>query len=376
MKLFFVVVFLLSQISLADGVAKTYTTKKKESLVEISEMLFGDSQSWKKLWSLNKNIVNPYEIPPGTTITITDATSDSPPSLGFSFNPIGQEKMGTMASPDLLGYTLNVEIPPNSHEKASALDEIPETLPHWRFRKDASTLTKMQLGRVRPNIPESIKNLDFFVTENSTEGLGEVVGTEMNLNAAGEFQYIYVRLNKASNEKFYIVVKDLGEVQSSFVSQKPMMVQIQGSIEVLESVDVSKGIYRALVKKALGNVEVGAKLVMGRLPTYVFTVNDQLSAARATIIGGHFSTSRHLFGTESVVFLDHGKKEGLADGQMLPIYQFQRAKLDNNFVKEHPRLIGKLKVVKTTEHFSTAVIVDSISEIEVGDGTSPDLKKN
>ncbi len=352
----------------------TYTTKKKESLMEISEMLFGDSHFWTKLWSINKQISNPYEVPPGTVISVTASGKDAP-SFGINFYPVREpEKMGDPASPDILGYTLNAEIPANGHERVGALNALPDTLPPWKYRADPDGSMLLDLDRPIVTTPVAIKNLDFFVTEEiASEVEGEVVGTEMGMKTASEFQYVYVKLKNPGNVTNYTVILDEGEIASEFTSRKPIMVQVQGAIEVQNVIDSRKNIYRALVKKSISQVEVGAKLVLSTLPTYTVTSNDPLSSATTTIIGGHFNTIRHLFGAESVVFLDHGKSEGLSEGQLFPVYQFQRAKLDGKFVKENPMMVGHIKIVKTSNHFSTAVVTDSNHEIEVGDCTSPDL---
>ena len=351
---------------------KTYTTKRKESLVEISNMLFGDPHFWTKLWSLNKAITNPYEVPAGTTISVSDATSDLPPSVGVTFNAFPDPtELGDIAGPDILGGSLNAEVPPSTHEKASAIDELPKSLPKWKYRNP--DLITLDLDRPIVNIPVPVKNLDFFVSENKADAVGEVVGTEMNLTSAGEFQYIYVHFDSKPAEKNYTVIKDAGVVKGDFIKGSPMMEQVLGNIEILEPVNSDKGTYRALVVKALDNVSVGAKLVVGPMPTYAFSADDPIASQKATIMGGHFSQNRHIFGSDGIVFLDHGKSDGMIEGQVLPVYQYQRSRLDGKFIKENPQVVGKIKVVKVTDRFSTAVVLNSTGIIEVGDGTSPDL---
>ena len=64
----------------------------------------------------------------------------------------------------------------------------------------------------------------------------------------------------------------------------------------------------------------------------------------------------------------------MAEGQILPVYEYHRAKLDDAFVKENPRNIGSIKLVKVMEHVSTAVVLNAITEIETGDSTALNIK--
>ncbi len=82
----------------------------------------------------------------------------------------------------------------------------------------------------------------------------------MNLQSASEIQYVFVRFENAPTAKNYVVFKEQGETEAMGTSKTPMIMNILGSIEILEPVDSKGGLYRAMVKKSLSNVEVGGKI--------------------------------------------------------------------------------------------------------------------
>jgi hypothetical protein len=104
-------------------------------------------------------------------------------------------------------------------------------------------------------------------------------------------------------------------------------------------------------------------------------INDTglIGQAEARIFGGQFGVNRRIFGPDTIVFLNQGNRGGLSVGQVLPVYKNQGTRSEKNIIRENPRLIGRLKVVRTTEDLATAVIISANEEIRVGDGTSVEV---
>ncbi len=284
--------------------------------------------------------------------------------------------MGAYVIPASLCADSTQKLPRSKRATAPPLSEMPKTFPQWSYRRHKSLPPTLAVGPVR-RIPAAVKNLNFFVSDKPLKWEGEIVGTELNTSFATEYQYIYVYIKDLVNEKRFIVFKEIGKITSPFTNGKPVMNQILGSIEISASIDEKQKLFRALVTKTTGHIPLGVKLISGSLPVYSFLTQREITDMPGTIIGGQFNTEQTLFGSESIVFLNRGTSEGLAEGQSLPIYQLKRACLKKDPIsKEDPLRIGRLKVVKTDEHSSTAVILESSSFVEVGDGTSPDLEKN
>ncbi|WP_374030583.1 hypothetical protein [Bdellovibrio bacteriovorus] len=77
-----------------------------------------------------------------------------------------------------------------------------------------------------------------------------MTATEMDMKTAGEFQYIYVRLD-SNGGKDFVAQKNLTMVKDPLVKDRQgQMVELQGEIEVLEKVNDQQNIYRAIVKKS------------------------------------------------------------------------------------------------------------------------------
>jgi hypothetical protein len=351
---------------------KTYTTHKGETLRDVSELMFGDPNFWPKIWSLNKSITDPFALPEGTVISFQGGTSDAPPSVGLAIMKDLDRPVADV-SPYTLGNSLNAEIPPNTHQKAPPLQELPSSLPYWQFGRPTATRITMDVSRPIRTPTIAQKSLEYFASDRETPFDGVIEGTELDLKAASEFQYVYVKFKAAPSQKNYVALREDGDVDTKDGLKTPIMTQILGTLEVLEPVDVKNNLYRAIINRALSNVEVGAKVIAGGIPTYTMEGGTASTNVRATVVGGRFSLNRHIFGNEGILFLDAGSSEGVNVGQVLPVYQYQRHRDDDIKIINNPLSIGKVKIIKTSEHFATAVVLSAVSEIEIGDGTSPDM---
>ena len=87
------------------------------------------------------------------------------------------------------------------------------------------------------------------------------------------------------------------------------------------------------------------------------------------VIGGQFDFDRTLYGAGSIIYLNQGSKAGLSEGQTLPVYRLQKLRNSDTLEKINRRYIGKIKVVKTSEDFATALVLNASEEIETGDKT-------
>lgn len=98
--------------------AELYTIQKGDNLYNISGTLFGDSQFWPKIWSLNEmDILNPHFIRPGNPIYFYPGTYDQPPTIGVEKTP------NTMAAGEVPLVT-----PSAPESESSAAVEPPEPL--------------------------------------------------------------------------------------------------------------------------------------------------------------------------------------------------------------------------------------------------------
>ena len=171
-----------------------------------------------------------------------------------------------------------------------------------------------------------------------------------------------------ANVKNYVAQKNMGDVVDPAQSgRKAQMIEVQGSVEVLEKVNDQKGIYRALVKKAIMPIEVGAILVPGNLPMIDPTPSAISNSGGAKIMGGQLGKSRGLFSANSLVFLDAGASRGLQEGQSLSIYADEAVRNKQADAVMNDRQIGTAKIVKVSSGFATAYVTKATDDIRLGD---------
>jgi hypothetical protein len=346
--------------------SEVYKVEKGNTLWDISNTFFGDPNFWPKLWSLNNGtILNPHEITPDMNIKFYPGTMMDAPTLAVAGKE-GETTAETEGDKMVEPSAAEPPVPPSRRKHTPVLGALPNSLPKGRFGVyDDSSAVEIEFRNTKMPVPYEF--LSYFVADDEVPGTGTVTATELESQTANEFQYIYVKIN-GTQEKNYIVQKNMGEVVDPAVKgRKARMVEVQGGIEVLEKVNAEKNIYRAIVKKAIQPVEVGAVLVPGEVPMIDPRPGTVNNSANAKIMGGEFGKKRGLFGSNTLVFLDGGTGRGFQEGQNLTIYADSALRNRQANAILNDRSIGTLKVVKVTPNFATAYITNSNEDILLGD---------
>lgn len=120
----------------APRAAQVYTIQKGDNLYNISGTLFGDSQFWPKIWSLNElDIMNPHFIYPNKPIYFYPGTVEMPPTLSL-------EKTQNTMLPGAIIPSLPVETPapetPKAPEEPTPLALIAEVPKEGELLEDES----------------------------------------------------------------------------------------------------------------------------------------------------------------------------------------------------------------------------------------------
>ncbi|WP_413557611.1 LysM peptidoglycan-binding domain-containing protein [Bdellovibrio sp. HCB209] len=355
--------------------SEVYKVQKGNTLWDISTTFFGDPNFWPKLWSLNNGaILNPHEITPDMNIQFFPGTMMDAPTLAVA----GQEASAAAAADKVVEPSVaEPPVPASTRKFTPVLKDLPGSLPHGRFGVyDNSTGVEIQF---RKNVfPTPFEFLSYYLSDSVVTGAGSITSTEMDTQTAGEYQYIYVTMN-GTPEKNYIVQKNMGDMADPATKgRKAQMIEVQGSIEVMEKVNPAKNIYRALVKKAIQPLEVGAVLIPGELPMIDPTPGTVSDTAGAKIMGGQYGKNRGLFMANSLVFLDGGSGRGFQEGQNLSVYADEALRNRRTDAIINDRVIGSIKVIKVTANFATAYVTKSNEDILLGDyvGISQKTAKN
>lgn len=363
--------------------SETYQVQKGDTLSGISTTLFGDQFFWPKIWSLNnEQILNPHQILPGMSVQFYPGSAEDAPTLQLGESAAGETEEVTASAPvvppeaplEVAGTAVaepvknaKMTLPP-AKKTTPLLKVLPGSLPvHGNRIGMSSAALDVQIEKPATNFPTPLEYLGYYITEAPIVGAGVITGAEMGMTSAGEYQYVFVRLEGATGKEF-VAQKNLTTIPDPQNHKRQgQMVEIQGEIEILEKVNSEKNIYRAIVRKAIELVEVGSVLTPGKLPMISANGGNTVSGVGAKIMGGQFDKKRHLFGTNSLVFLDSGTSQGLQEGQALSIYADERVRNKKTEALENDRVIGLLKVVRVTSNFATAYVVKASEDIQVGD---------
>jgi hypothetical protein len=345
--------------AVGDRQSQVYRVQKGDTLSDISRTLFGDQFYWPKIWSFNTgDITNPHEIKPNMNIQFFPGNMSDAPTLDMVDS--SQAPEGVIAASDAglaeAGPVISkpggasIPIPPSKKSHAALMKVLPPSLPSHRF----------------PTAPEY---LTYVVSNDPPPSIGKVVETELGMSSAGDFQYVIVHMDDPS-QKNLTVFKHLEPVidpTRADSNGKAELIEYQGEIEVLDKVNADDNLYRAMVKKTIQPVEVGAVLKVGHLPMFDPSSTEVASGAKAVIIGGQFSNKRDILNSRSLVFLSAGSAQGMQEGQSLAVFGNLKKRLPETKVQTNARQIGVVKIVNVSQNYSTAYVTHAEDDISVGD---------
>lgn len=356
-----------SWAGVTSGKAQSYIVQGGDTLWGLSETLFGDPNYWPKIWSLNnEEIGNPHEILPAQEVKFFAGTMGEAPSLAVTEGgettaeaaPVEEAPKDPMVGVEL----------PEPKKKYAPLSGLPGSVPRWDFRKDRRQEVSMEVEKINRDFGSPDEVLTYYLADQEITGVGQITETEMGLSSAAEFQYVFVKLPNAPADKKMMVVKNIGKVEDDVRDRKGSVIQVQGEVEIMEAVNGEESLYRALVKRVVSPIEVGAQLVPGELPMYNSRDEGAAGSANARLVGGQFNAKRAAFGTSNLVFLSG---QGLTVGQSYPVYKVQTLRVPQSKGIQSPLAIGRVKVVNVGQNFATAVVLSATDDLRVGDVTDP-----
>ncbi|MFP5519045.1 MAG: LysM peptidoglycan-binding domain-containing protein [Bdellovibrionia bacterium] len=347
----------------SSAVTGEYGVQKGDTLWSISKTLFGDSEYWPKVWSLNTGaITNPHEIKPGMAVSFTAGTFSEPPEM--SVEEKGMSLSETVTIKDEEG---NIKVVPK--KIAKLLKQIPPSLPEYRnsfFNKGPDLGFEVR----KRDIPPAQDLLSFYVDDRPAVGVGRVTETEFGGSTAAENQYVFIKLKRGTIGQRFLALKNAEAIKLGKLSNSPraFMVEVQGVVEVVNQVNAQENLFRAMVVEAQNPIEVQSLLVPGmeipRINTQPGPVN---AAGNFRVIGGQFDRERFLLGDRSLIFVNGGRSRGVSEGQVYNIYGNQRLRNKGTKAITGDRVIGQAKVVRVSELYSTLYVLSLAEDMYVGD---------
>lgn len=356
--------------------SQVYRVQKGDTLSDISRTLFGDQFYWPKIWSFNTgDITNPHEISPNMNIQFFPGNMSDAPTLNMvdaqsqpeAAPAADSAEEGPAPSALKVAKAETFLLPPGRKSRSRPLHNLPPSLPTHRFEPIPKPSLIVDVAPT--HFPRGMENLTYAVSNQAPSSIGKIVDTELGMKTAGDFQYVIIHLDDTS-QKNLVVFRELEGVVDPTRPEpetKAHLTEYQGELEVLDKVNDGENLYRAMVKKTIQPVEVGAVLKAGTLPMFDPTPGEVTTGVKAVIIGGQFSNKRNLIGSRSLVFLSAGSGQGLQEGQSLAVFGNLRKRLPNTKVQMNARQIGVVKIVNLSQNYATAYLTQTDDDISVGD---------
>lgn len=372
--------------------AQTYTVQKGDTLWGLSETLFGDTNYWPKIWSINNNeIENPHEILPEQIVEFYPGSLEEPPSMAVDESPsdpaaaaeesepaaVEQAQPEVKPEPTLEEFQsqlLQMATLPEPSVKSRTAGAIPPSLPSWELsRTDPKKAEVMfEVTPVNRDFGQPESPLTYFISEGGVESsnaVGTVVETEMGTQTAAEFQYIVVKLTEGTAGQRLYAIRKIDELTDKERKLKADLIQVMGEIEVIEPVNEQENLYRALVRRVINPIHIGSTLLAGEMPTVNSSATEGSGQLEARVVAGEHQVQRRLFSQHALVVLNRGTSQGASVGQTVSLFRqpFSRNELSKE--RSNLRPLGSVKIVQASENFSTGLVVQASDEIRAGDST-------
>lgn len=304
-----------------------YVIQKGDTLWGLSDKFFRDPGFWPDLWSRNQQLTNPHFIFPGQRLKF---------------------------------YPDRVEIESKNEDVNKSASEAP---------KAAAPIVSEAMKEPIPEKTFLVSGSEGFLQASGYHPAGFIISTYQNRQMVGEDDIVYTDIGQTSNAKVgdrFSIFKKLDAVSH------PITNLILGyrviPLGTLQLTELEERVSKAIVTKSYMEIGAGSFL----MPYREKKRNIPLKAAETDLTGYivETQTGNKAIASGDVAFLDLGKSNGLAVGNLL--YVVRDVTPDQRFmdvpVKRFPsEVIGAMVIVDSGETTSTALVVKSIDTIYRGD---------
>jgi hypothetical protein len=304
------------------GVPEVHIVKKGDTLWEISSQYFHNPWSWPKLWAYNPSITNPHWIYPGDVVRLA---------------PAGQA--------------------------------VAQTAPTAAPSEAPKHLTRSGGGPVGLILRQTA-----FVEPGELEAAGKIVGSKEEKLMLATLDEAYVQIPKDKRVQpgdRLTVYKEIRPLKHP-VSKKVLghVVQIFGDVEVKSVTD--SNIARVQIIDSTEDMQRGYRV--GPIKRQFKLVEPTPAALdQAAVVVGTI-LPRELLGTEMLIFVDRGKKDGVQVGNRYqvvrrgdgyqPLLNRNHPIDDRRFPRE---TVGEVIILDVREGVSTGYMLNQNKEIHIGD---------
>ncbi len=328
-------------VQLADDAPDVYTVQRGDTLWGISGRFLRQPWRWPEVWRLNREqIANPHLIFPGQVIML----DRSGPYLSIA-RPVGAS---------------SGEIRP--HVRHEALDREISSIP---------------LRDIEPFLNRSL-----IIEQGDIEGAGTIVATDEQRDFVGVGDTVFASGVDAEAGVWQVfrrpealvdpLTKELLAYEAEYIGTARMVAPADPSAQADGKRGAHGGIPAALeIMSAVAEIGPGDRLVISERPqvfAHVPRAPEQAVEGRLiSLYRGVVATGRH-----SIVTLNLGSRDGLAQGHVLALYRDRgEASHTENRQTTHYRLpdqrYGLLFVFEVFDRVAYALVMDADGAVSVGD---------
>ena len=373
----------------------TYEVQKGEDLLSISKKLFGTDSYYAKIWALNPQIINPYDVEAGTILSFDLGSIETPPNLQvgefasesdlsaqFGSSTTGDEKKDR---PDWIKERKKLIDQGIYFQFASeeTYDDLVQTVDDQKIVEyENYSPPSSQFSIVEPSsqyddtgfdknskIVFNVKEgffLNSFVTTNMVQDLGEVTGAINEGVYLHKHDTIYVAFDKKVKVKpgdLFSVYNTGGEIKHKISDRTGFVYTTTAQIKVMKNIE--NDVWQCYITDQSGIVQRKDRITVHTPQIGKIIKTFSQRKVEAAIIGSYRDSSIGLsFG--DVVYLDRGRADGLELGNTLEVFSFVDRGTEKKISTNPAYKIGELNIINLTDNFATAVISVSSHEINVG----------
>ncbi len=319
-KMFFLLfivslVFFINSVIAQDIDPDKYSIQKGDTLWDITDTKFNDSFLWPYLWEANPQIKNPDRIFPGDMIRI--------PSIEelMRLQDVTEEK--SVAEP--------------------VIEEKPEiVMPPRKPRYIVDRNLLLSSGWITKDFP----------------GIGEIFASPDKRTIFGDNDLVYLESDSELNigDRFF-VIRAIKKVKHPKTKKAlGTQIRIMGILEVIGMDGENNNVPKAEITSSFEDIEIGDNLVpyTEKMPPVVQNM-VRTPDVKGYIVESHMNLM--MVSTGDIVYLDKGDEDGLAIGDTF-------SALYNIPVQ---RSIGKIQIIALQPTTSSAIILQSEQDINIGD---------
>lgn len=356
----------LDSILIETQIERTYEVQRGDNLHDISRTLFGDSDFWPKVWSLNRFVTNPHLIYPGTLIGFSAGTLSNAPRVGLDI--IDREIVSFDKK------SINAQIPPPPSSKGPI--DLPSSLPRFNVdaeneKEEAKAIATLSIVKRRAYVSPLVFPVNQIILTKRPKADGKVV----EILRGGTFAMLGEKVIISSKSDL-----DIGQIVKSYtvpivknkakgVPSAIFIVHMTAELQIQELVGKDK--YIAEVVKNYGLVSSESLVRIGPIKRVSVPrderAKDFVYKEPVEILGGELVLGRSVLNQGEIVYLNKGSRAGIEKGDLFKVYSNRITKIEGAEEKLKNIPVSLLKIIDSRDRVSTGVLVYSISEVASGD---------